>query len=120
MNAVLWSRPGWSGDRENVPTTWQLWDLRVMFSMASVKIPLTVFAFAGGALAIGLGLALLREVGRLRLEDARRRHVVRHQRRELEVADPADTDVLRPPSAATPGVVAGAWSPGRAVGAATL
>jgi potassium-dependent mechanosensitive channel len=27
----------------------------VMFSLASVKIPLTVFAFAGGALAIGLG-----------------------------------------------------------------
>jgi small-conductance mechanosensitive channel len=27
----------------------------VMFSMISVKIPLTVFAFAGGALAIGLG-----------------------------------------------------------------
>jgi potassium-dependent mechanosensitive channel len=30
----------------------------VLFSMASVKIPLTVFAFAGGALAIGLGFGL--------------------------------------------------------------
>lgn len=29
-----------------------------LFSMASVKIPLTVFAFAGGALAIGLGFGL--------------------------------------------------------------
>jgi potassium-dependent mechanosensitive channel len=30
----------------------------VMFSLASVKIPLTVFAFAGGALAIGLGFGM--------------------------------------------------------------
>lgn len=30
----------------------------VMFSLVSVKIPLTVFAFAGGALAIGLGFGL--------------------------------------------------------------
>jgi len=30
----------------------------VLFSMASVKIPLTVFAFAGGALAIGLGFGM--------------------------------------------------------------
>lgn len=30
----------------------------VMFSLVSVKIPLTVFAFAGGALAIGLGFGM--------------------------------------------------------------
>ena len=30
----------------------------VLFSMASAKIPLTVFAFAGGALAIGLGFGM--------------------------------------------------------------
>jgi potassium-dependent mechanosensitive channel len=30
----------------------------IMFSLVSVKIPLTVFAFAGGALAIGLGFGL--------------------------------------------------------------
>jgi small-conductance mechanosensitive channel len=30
----------------------------LLFSLASVKIPLTVFAFAGGALAIGLGFGL--------------------------------------------------------------
>ncbi len=30
----------------------------VLFSLVSVKIPLTVFAFAGGALAIGLGFGL--------------------------------------------------------------
>jgi potassium-dependent mechanosensitive channel len=30
----------------------------VMFSLISVKIPLTVFAFAGGALAIGLGFGM--------------------------------------------------------------
>jgi small-conductance mechanosensitive channel len=30
----------------------------VMFSLLSVKIPLTVFAFAGGALAIGLGFGM--------------------------------------------------------------
>jgi small-conductance mechanosensitive channel len=30
----------------------------VVFSLVSVKIPLTVFAFAGGALAIGLGLGM--------------------------------------------------------------
>jgi len=30
----------------------------IMFSMVSVKIPLTVFAFAGGALAIGLGFGM--------------------------------------------------------------
>lgn len=30
----------------------------VLFSMVSVKIPLTVFAFAGGALAIGLGFGM--------------------------------------------------------------
>ncbi len=30
----------------------------LMFSMVSVKIPLTVFAFAGGALAIGLGFGM--------------------------------------------------------------
>ena len=27
----------------------------VLFSLVSVKIPLTIFAFAGGALAIGVG-----------------------------------------------------------------
>lgn len=30
----------------------------IMFSLVSVKIPLTVFAFAGGALAIGLGFGM--------------------------------------------------------------
>ena len=30
----------------------------ILFSMVSVKIPLTVFAFAGGALAIGLGFGM--------------------------------------------------------------
>jgi len=30
----------------------------VMFSLVSVKIPLTIFAFAGGALAIGLGFGM--------------------------------------------------------------
>jgi small-conductance mechanosensitive channel len=30
----------------------------VLFSLVSVKIPLTVFAFAGGALAIGLGFGM--------------------------------------------------------------
>jgi len=39
--------------------------------------------FAGEPFAESLGL--LREVGRLRIEDARRRHVVRHQGEEIEV-----------------------------------
>ena len=30
----------------------------ILFSLISVKIPLTVFAFAGGALAIGLGFGM--------------------------------------------------------------